>query len=1046
MTFTDPSYLRPIYDGLLSGSLNKDNASALPLGLVGVYDEALPTINHVNERHEFLNFFSVWALLKKEMSAGFVASLLGWTEENVLDYLAQYSKWFNAPVSGKYVLFHERLRSFILQKISHAQFTACNEAIIKLGQEALESRICDEWENYALEHLSTHLLIEAMESSDGKVLRALAYNTTHWNRQIEISKGFEWSKQMLNDMMLWASKYDDDEVIECSLNKVDLYHQEQNDAPRIVALVAQNDIDTALQRIEAFGGNTKEGLQRKFILYMLCLMELTLLKSKDEPCEKEGIEKLLKHLDDNLPVDNSALNWNDFFSSYLMFQMACEWAELDLEFLRVYARTENWNHDWLLEKGPYNDIQFQVLLASARAISDVWGKSDAMKDISIELAKQGKLDEAASALQEALAIARGISDDYWESISVGAISTELAKQGKLDEAASVLQEALSIARGSINDCHKSYAMRDISTELAKQGKLDEAASVLQEALVIASGISNGWDKSSAMSSISIVLAKQDKLDEAIAIARGVSDVWDKSSAMSDISAEMAKQGKLDDAFAITRDISNDYWKSIALSGISSELAKQGKLDEAASALQEAFNCTRGISNGWDKNNALSTISTELASQDKLDEALAIAMGINNYCDKSYAMRDITTELAKQGKLDEAVSAFQEVLVISSGISNGVAKSRAMKDISTELAKKFKINEALSIAIGISDDYWKSIALSGISSELAKQGKLDEAASAMHEALNCTSGIRYIGDKNNALRAISTELAKQGKLDEATSAFQEILSIARGISDDYWKSSTLGAISTELAKQGKLNEAASALQEALAIARGISDEFWKSSTLGAISTELAKQGKLNEALAIKRDISNVWCKSNAMSAISTELAKLGMLDEAAIAMQEALSWARDLTDDKTKSRALSAISTELAKQGDWALAETTGLEIILIAERYECWKSIANVNYEKTECEIALQQGYKFQNMEPKTYFLKGIADSLTSIDCSKELILNVRSYYQNDIESMENLLEQHALHELFFSHDLKDKLERFTRTFNIQWAIDVKNSFNVNKF
>jgi hypothetical protein len=33
--FTDPSYLRSIYDGLSAGSIYKDNAIALPIGLVG---------------------------------------------------------------------------------------------------------------------------------------------------------------------------------------------------------------------------------------------------------------------------------------------------------------------------------------------------------------------------------------------------------------------------------------------------------------------------------------------------------------------------------------------------------------------------------------------------------------------------------------------------------------------------------------------------------------------------------------------------------------------------------------------------------------------------------------------------------------------------------------------------------------------------------------------------------------------------------------------------------------------------------------------------
>ena len=65
---TDPTYLRSIYDGLSAGSINKDNATALPIGLVGVYEEALPPASNVSERKKFLEFFAVWAILKKEVS------------------------------------------------------------------------------------------------------------------------------------------------------------------------------------------------------------------------------------------------------------------------------------------------------------------------------------------------------------------------------------------------------------------------------------------------------------------------------------------------------------------------------------------------------------------------------------------------------------------------------------------------------------------------------------------------------------------------------------------------------------------------------------------------------------------------------------------------------------------------------------------------------------------------------------------------------------------------------------------------------------------
>jgi hypothetical protein len=124
---------------------------------------------------------------------------------------------------------------------------------------------------------------------------------------------------------------------------------------------------------------------------MLCLMELTLLDSKDKPFRKYAIEKLLNHLDENIPVDHSLLNWNEFFSSYLMFKMACEWAEMGLDYIQIYRRTMEWDSDWISEKGHYSLLQFEILLECTRSMSGFLGKkSRALRAISTELAKQGE--------------------------------------------------------------------------------------------------------------------------------------------------------------------------------------------------------------------------------------------------------------------------------------------------------------------------------------------------------------------------------------------------------------------------------------------------------------------------------------------------------------------------------------------------------------------------------------------------------------------------------------------------------------------------------
>ena len=1154
--FTDPTYLRSIYDGLSAGSINKDNATALPIGLVGVFEEALPPGSNVYERKKFMEFFAVWALLKKEVSVAFVLPLLeGWTEEEVKDFIGRYSKWFNSPASGTYILYHERLRAFVQQKISHKQFTDCNALLVKNGQAALIGKNGNEWERYALEYLSSHILISAIETGDASDLKALAYNTNHWNRQVEISKGFEWSKNILNDMMLWASKYDDGEVIECALNKVDLYHLEQNDAPRIVELVAQNDIETALNRIDAFGGNDKEGLQRKFILYMLCMMELTLLESKEKPFRKEAIEQLLKHLDDNLPVDHSILNWNDFFPSYLMFQMACGWADLGLDYLRVYKRTEYWDMMWIKEKGPFNKKHFEIILNCARGISSEAAKSEVIMNISVEKYKLGLNNESASLMKEALECIRVIRvGEYVKSFRLMKISSELAKQDKIKESEFILQEALESARDIVDGSSKSGSLMAISSEFARQGQTEKAGVLMLEVLAIVRDMSDDSDKCGALAKISLEYAKQGKqeealstmqealksgrftfeydkccilkdisrelaknvnidtaafvMQEAISCARGISDYW-SSPALAIIADELAEQGGFEMAFEIIGEISDESKQIIALASISVKLNNAGRQEQAESTMQkalsraqqildnsksyvfeeiarvlakhgkieEALKYIQEISLAFSKCNALRSISAEILNQGKneaatstLQEALENARNTNDKEDRHKALMEISGELSKQGKIELAAFAIKETLVLQIDLISDTAKISALNNISAELARKGKIkvaasalqeslkfalglraininwgsqekiaiefmkqgyfDKALSCARGIKDGWFKSIALEGISAELAKQGKFEEAlASALEISEN------HI--RSSALMGISSNLAVAGNIERANILEQDALVSARGASNDYYKGIALKNISIEFAKQNKI-------QEALEIAQEINDKLYKNRAKAEISAELVKQTKFEEALSCAGEINDKEYKCKALAAISTGLAIQNKTEQALSVIKEALFCAHSLKDHDWKSSALSSVSVELAKQDNWSLAEQTCLQIPQIIKRYSCWREIGYTIFKLSGLKGGLKQLRQFQNLESKAYLLKGLADSINSIDANEDLILSARDYFKTDIESGRKIIYQHVLHELFFTDAKPEKIQRFNRTLNIQWAIDIKNSYSAN--
>lgn len=194
MSNLEPTYLRYIYDGLVNGSIHPENAAELPEGLIGMYEEAFDERTSVLERQKLLQRFAIWALLKKEVSAAFVAEFLEESEQDIQQFISTYSAWFNSPVSGKYQLYHERLKVYLLQKLSEWEIHALHEKLISRLVHFMEDQKADEFEYYGLEFLAGHLSVRAMLSGDGNQLIKLAYSQAHMQRQLKISKGYTWTK------------------------------------------------------------------------------------------------------------------------------------------------------------------------------------------------------------------------------------------------------------------------------------------------------------------------------------------------------------------------------------------------------------------------------------------------------------------------------------------------------------------------------------------------------------------------------------------------------------------------------------------------------------------------------------------------------------------------------------------------------------------------------------------------------------------------------------------------------------------------------------
>ncbi len=370
----DPSYLRYIHDGLDNKNIHSENASSLPDGLSGSYEDSFLGALNVNESQKLLNRFAVLSILKNEVSANFIAEILQETENEILEFVSIYSKYFNSSQSGKYEIYHERFRIFILEKISQNEFLTINQKIIGLGQDVIKQRNNSESEKYALEYLSSHLLDSAMISGDGMALTFLSFNSNYLNRQVEISKGFKWSKQMLQETIHWASKYNKKIVLDCGLQLLDLYKLEQNESQYILDSIKKNEFDFALERLNTFGDNVGDGARRRFLLTVL-IINTILNENIANNVKATQIRQLLQFIDTEITSDLSRFDWARFCHSNIILETGAEIDNIDLDSMSLYNKSKNISFEHL-DRSFFNKENLRLLIKIA---NDCHEKSERCK-------------------------------------------------------------------------------------------------------------------------------------------------------------------------------------------------------------------------------------------------------------------------------------------------------------------------------------------------------------------------------------------------------------------------------------------------------------------------------------------------------------------------------------------------------------------------------------------------------------------------------------------------------------------------------------------
>jgi hypothetical protein len=868
MPHLDPTYLRYIYDNLIKGSVHPDNASELPDGLIGLYEEVFEEHLPVLQRQLLLQRFALFALLKKEVSVNFVAEVLEESETNILKFINTYASWFNSPEPGKFQLYHERLKVYLFQKLTEQEFHALHEQLISKLDKAIDGQKSNEFENYALEFISTHYFINAMQGElecknkeQAGGLKKYAYDQKFWERQIKASKGFEWSKRMLNQMMTWASKLnDDEEVIECALNKVDLYHQEQNDAPHILQLVAVCDIETALERIEMFGENDKEGLKRKFILYMLCLMELTLLESKTKAHREEGIKKLLSHFDDKMPVN---FHWQSFFSEYPVFRMACEWQKLNLDYTVVHKRLGS-NRVWKLAKEDILDNwiprgkqyieHVEIMIALAKAIGDNREKCRQLNQISLLLANSGDLNKAFLVIKESREIINTLQNveekpillselaltfvklrenkmafdlikdlDYWDNINaLKEISLAILLNGNDSE-------AIICANTIPNLKEKIITLKTLSNKLFLQGETDKAEKLLFEALSMAKEHLSGSDIK-VLTSISREFFRQGNSNQASIISSDLINFL--MDTMTDdrleaLAVEFAVQSNFEKTTFCLEKLSDNNKRDNALKLICKTLLNENMLSYS-------YSYSENITDFYDKADFIGDIAIKYAEKSKIEEVKNCIEKITEFVDKNYKLEKISKVFANQKKIKE-VNMFLELI-------DAEHKPKAFSEVSLSFNKVGMHKEAISFCNEIYDDKLRRDTLILLASEFSKKEMWEDFVFVLTSSLKSEFTFSP-SEESDLIMSFSKIFATRG-------TFQKSLFCVSKVSDPFQNSAAKHDVAIEMAKHGEI-------EEAIKVVKSISKDMFsmQDDALGRVCVQLFKQGKELEASELAKTIEN-----------------------------------------------------------------------------------------------------------------------------------------------------------------------------------------------
>jgi hypothetical protein len=696
----------------------------------------------------------------------------------------------------------------------------------------------------------------------------------------------------------------------------------------------------------------------------------------------------------------------------------------------------------------------------------------AFKDISNKLFHIGRVKEAEYILQESIKCSlefanMDIINDWQKSDVLNSVAEELFKQRKILQAEKLIQHAIVCSKNIIEDWRRSYAFHSIVKNLALQDKIEIA-------IECANYIDDKYFKCLSLHIIQKKLLGLSRLQESDVIFQesiecflAIDEITTRNIILRDFLSGLFENGNIEKSVLFLRSTLKNKLglktyldKSISLHSTSVKLANNSKRESAIFLMKATYKFASNIGDILDKHSVIKTIVIELTKIDEVEEALNYIQNESFHL-KSENYIAISDELIKKGKIADAINVMQKALECVNRIIKDW-KMRGEKienlpshyfsifqNIANQLSKLGNVNEAVETAHLISDKYIKSMTLKSISVNLAKYDNLEIVNQLLIEAIEYAFDISSDNKKNEAVKFIAIEFANKKMVEKA-------LEYIRLLNADSSKIKALHAISAKLSEEGDFEKSQSLTNESYTCIQQINDKHEKSLALLYLGIEIAKQEGifkaepiLDEAYGCANSIDSEYSKIIAIREIAIEFIKLNKIKESLNCVHTIRLTAtfQSLTNKQFKLRSpkeiaiisICDIAKEFTKINKHSFAENILIGLPEIAVRQKCWKEMAKIILETQDYNLAIETLYQYSNQEANTYIRKGIIEAISMKNLNKNIVLDIFKYPLIEFDDIEKIIQYYAMDQLFFTDLPKEKLDRYNRTLNLQWAIDIKN-------